>query len=58
MMEENKVDKITNDFRRVKDLKFYPGNPRKMDKRALDKLRKSIREFGIVEPLVINNYRR
>jgi len=54
MMEENKVDNVVTDFRKVKDLKFYPGNPRKMDKKTLEKLRRSIREFGIVEPLVIN----
>jgi len=40
--------------RKIDELKFYPGNPRKMSKEVLDKLKKSLREFGVVEPLVIN----
>jgi hypothetical protein len=40
--------------RKVNDLKFYPGNPRKISKEMLEKLKNSIREFGAVEPLVIN----
>jgi len=40
--------------RKVKDLKEYPGNPRKMDKTTLEKLKKSIREFGYVQPLIVN----
>jgi hypothetical protein len=40
--------------RRVNELKYYPGNPRKMSKEVLEKLKKSLREFGVVEPLVIN----
>jgi len=40
--------------RKVKDLKFYLGNPRQMKPEMLRKLENSIKEFGIVEPLVIN----
>jgi hypothetical protein len=40
--------------RKVSDLKFYPGNPRKISKEMLEKLKNSIREFGAVEPLVVN----
>jgi DNA modification methylase len=40
--------------RKVSELKYYPGNPRKISKKTLEKLKESIREFGFVEPLVIN----
>jgi len=40
--------------RKVKDLKFYLGNPRQMKPEMLRKLENSIKEFGVVEPLVIN----
>lgn len=40
--------------RKVRDLKFYEGNPRKIDEKTKEKLKKSILEFGLVEPLVVN----
>jgi len=40
--------------RKINDLKFYPGNPRKISKEMLESLKKSLSEFGIVDPLVIN----
>jgi len=40
--------------RKVRDLKYYPSNPRIMTSEVLEKLKKSITEFGCVEPLVIN----
>lgn len=40
--------------RRVEALKFYPENPRKITKELKEKLKRSIAEFGFVEPLVIN----
>ena len=40
--------------RKIKDLKYFPGNPRRMDSRTLEQLKESIREFGVVQPLVIN----
>jgi hypothetical protein len=46
--------KVKTEKKKVSDLKFYPGNPRTMSKSVLEKLKKSILEFGIVEPLVIN----
>lgn len=48
------------DLQRVKvsELKFYPGNPRRIDKETLERLKWSIQEFGIVEPLVINSKRQ
>ena len=48
-MKQWKIEK-----RKVAELKFYPGNPRKISKEMLEKLKNSIREFGAVEPLVIN----
>jgi ParB family chromosome partitioning protein len=38
----------------VERLRPYPGNPRKMDGKTYAQLLNSIREFGIVDPLVIN----
>jgi len=40
--------------RKVKELKFYHNNPRKISLEMLEKLKNSLREFGVVEPLVIN----
>jgi ParB-like chromosome segregation protein Spo0J len=40
--------------RKVKDLRFYPGNPRKMSVEEYEKLKQSILRFGLVDPLVIN----
>ena len=39
---------------KVDELKFAPYNPRKMSKEELEKLRRSITEFGYVEPIVVN----
>ena len=41
--------------RKVNELKFYPGNPRQISKEMLESLKKSLTEFGIVDPLVINS---
>ena len=38
----------------IKQLKFAPYNPRKMDEKEFEKLKRSIAEFGYVEPLVVN----
>jgi len=40
--------------RKVSDLKFYPGNPRFMSFSEKEKLKRSIQEFGCVDPLIIN----
>jgi ParB-like chromosome segregation protein Spo0J len=39
----------------VQKLKLYPENPRKMSAREFDALVKSLENFGVVEPLVINS---
>lgn len=38
----------------VSELKFAPYNPRKISKKELEKLKKSIETFGYVEPIVWN----
>jgi ParB-like chromosome segregation protein Spo0J len=38
----------------VTDLKFAPYNPRKMSEQQMERLKKSILENGIVDPLVYN----
>jgi len=48
-MREWKIEK-----RKVAELKFYEKNPRKISEKMLEKLRRSLEEFGVVEPLVIN----
>ena len=39
---------------KVDELKFAPYNPRKMSREELEKLKRSITEFGYVEPIVVN----
>jgi len=39
---------------KVSELKFAPYNPRKMSREELEKLKRSITEFGYVEPIVVN----
>lgn len=38
----------------INSVHLYPENPREMDKSQFEKLKKSIKEFGLVEPLVVN----
>lgn len=40
--------------RKVNELKYYPGNPRKMSDEVYERLKKSLQEFGYVEPLIVN----
>jgi DNA modification methylase len=40
--------------RKINELKFYPGNPRKISSDMLGNLKRSLQEFGVVENLVIN----
>ncbi len=42
----------------VKDLKYAPYNPRKISDEMLEKLKKSIEEFGYIEPIVVNKRTR
>jgi DNA modification methylase len=41
---------------KIEDLKFADYNPRQIDKSQADKLKQSIREFGFVEPVVVNKH--
>ena len=38
----------------IDSVNLYPENPREIEKGQFEKLRKSLREFGFVEPLVVN----
>jgi DNA modification methylase len=38
----------------VKDIKYAPYNPRKISDEVLSKLKRSIEEFGYIEPIVVN----
>jgi DNA modification methylase len=40
--------------KKINELKEFPGNPRIIDLRTFEKLKRSIHEFGYVEPLVWN----
>ena len=39
---------------KVKDLRYAPYNPRKISDEMLEKLKRSIKEFGYVEPIIVN----
>ena len=39
---------------KVKDIKYAPYNPRKISDEVLEKLKRSIQEFGYVEPIIVN----
>jgi ParB-like chromosome segregation protein Spo0J len=39
----------------VSELKFAEYNPRQMPRAEMEKLKRSIREFGFVEPIVVNS---
>ena len=38
----------------INSVYLYPENPREIDVSQFKKLKKSIKEFGFVEPLVVN----
>jgi len=40
----------------IKELKFNDKNPRKITKRELHKLMRSITEFGFVDPIIVNKH--
>ena len=42
------------EYIKIPDLKAAPYNPRKISDTELAKLRKSIKEFGMVDPLIVN----
>lgn len=46
--------KLNIEIRKIEKLKYYPGNPRKISGEMLENLKKSIKEFGMVDPLIIN----
>ena len=42
------------DFTRVEDLRPYERNAKKHDKAQIDNVAKSIAEFGMVQPIVVD----
>jgi len=48
--------KVKMEIKKVKieEIKYAPYNPRKISDEMLQKLEKSIKEFGYIEPLVVN----
>ena len=65
--EDEETWSIKKDIRRIKmseihkttlirlgDLKLVDYNPRKVDKKVTEKIKKSIQEFGFCQPLVVN----
>ena len=46
--------KWTNERRTVSELEDYPNNPRTLDRKGLEDLRRSIESVGYVEPIAIN----
>jgi DNA modification methylase len=46
------VDKIIIEYVKIGDLKPYEGNPRKIDDTEMKKLRKSLVDFGFVDPVI------
>ncbi len=50
----NKKINWKNEKRLIKDLKPYPGNPRKRDEKDISDLKKSIGKFSLADPFIIN----
>jgi len=48
------ADKTSIKAIKIEELKGYPGNPRNISDTMKERLKKSLLEFGIVEPLVVN----
>jgi ParB-like chromosome segregation protein Spo0J len=46
------VDKLAIEYIEIDKLKPYKGNPRKIDDTEMEKLRKSLRDFGFVDPVI------
>jgi len=46
---KDKIERV-----KVKDLKFYPDNPRKHSKDQIDKLAKQIKQVGFNQPIIID----
>ena len=42
--------------RKISDLKSSEYNPRKWSDKAIKDLTESIKEFGLVDPIIINRY--
>lgn len=52
----NKTEKIEVVYKKLADLKDADYNPKKCSPKEENDIRNSIREFGLVDPLIINTY--
>lgn len=52
-MSKNK--QLTIEYLAIDKLKPFKGNPRKITDADMGKLRKSLREFGFVNPVIVSN---
>ena len=50
----NKKIEWKTEKRKIKDLIEWKDNPRKLTKKGIDDLTKSIKKFGFAEPIIIN----
>lgn len=39
---------------KIEEIKYAPYNPRKINENMLEKLKRSIEEFGYIEPIIVN----
>jgi hypothetical protein len=56
-MEMNSKLKINVSTRKISDLIPSEYNPRKISKNAKEKLRKSLNDFGYIDPIIINTFK-
>ena len=47
-------DNLKITFIKVDDLKVANYNPRKHDEQAKEQLKKSIKKYGLIDPIIIN----
>ena len=54
MKKTKEESEIFNTSKKIGDLKLVDYNPRKQDRKVIEKIKNSIKEFGFVQPLVVN----
>ena len=53
-MAKNDIKSFETKELEVAGINFSPYNPRKIDDKTFGKLKKSIKEFGLVDPIIVN----
>lgn len=51
------MTKLNIEYRPISELKPNEKNPRKITRAELNKLKRSIKEFGFIDPVIINNHK-